>query len=105
MRERLETHTAPPLPPRADGARSRARRALDPPSQSSMRTITSADPRRRRRDTSARVRVAGRSRTSGRLVALMEECNVETIVNLDGYWGSTLEANLDRYDRSILVGL
>ena len=36
----------------------------------------------------------------GRLVALMEECNVETIVNLDGYWGSTLEANLDRYDRS-----
>ena len=36
----------------------------------------------------------------GTLVALMEECNVETIVNLDGYWGSTLEANLDRYDRS-----
>ncbi len=36
----------------------------------------------------------------GRLVALMDKCNVETVVNLDGHWGETLEANLNRYDRS-----
>jgi predicted TIM-barrel fold metal-dependent hydrolase len=36
----------------------------------------------------------------GRLVALMDEWNVQTIVNLDGYWGDTLEANLDRHDRA-----
>ena len=36
----------------------------------------------------------------GKLVALMDECSVQTIVNLDGYWGDTLEANLDRYDRA-----
>jgi len=29
----------------------------------------------------------------------MDECNVETIINLDGYWGGTLDSNLDRYDR------
>ncbi len=36
----------------------------------------------------------------GRVVALMDDCNVEAIVNLDGYWGGVLEANLDRYDRA-----
>lgn len=34
------------------------------------------------------------------LVAMMDEVNVETIVNLDGCWGDELEANLDRYDRA-----
>lgn len=34
------------------------------------------------------------------LVELMDEVNVEAIVNLDGDWGETLEANLDRYDRA-----
>lgn len=34
------------------------------------------------------------------LLHVMDECNVETIVNLDGMWGEELEANLDRYDRA-----
>jgi predicted TIM-barrel fold metal-dependent hydrolase len=34
------------------------------------------------------------------LVALMDELDLETIVNLDGRWGDELEANLDRYDRA-----
>jgi predicted TIM-barrel fold metal-dependent hydrolase len=34
------------------------------------------------------------------LVGLMDECNVATIVNLDGGWGSELEENFDRYDRA-----
>ena len=34
------------------------------------------------------------------LLADMESCNVETVVNLDGRWGDELEANLDRYDRA-----
>jgi predicted TIM-barrel fold metal-dependent hydrolase len=34
------------------------------------------------------------------LVRTMDECNVATIVNLDGCWGDELEANLDRYDRA-----
>jgi predicted TIM-barrel fold metal-dependent hydrolase len=34
------------------------------------------------------------------LLALMDECNVTGIVNLDGMWGDELEANLDRYDRA-----
>lgn len=34
------------------------------------------------------------------LVATMDECNVETVVNLDGCWGDELELNLDRYDRA-----
>jgi predicted TIM-barrel fold metal-dependent hydrolase len=33
------------------------------------------------------------------LVAEMDQCDVETIVNLDGDWADELEANLDRYDR------
>ncbi len=33
------------------------------------------------------------------LIALMDSCNVTSIVNLDGRWGDELEANLDRYDR------
>jgi predicted TIM-barrel fold metal-dependent hydrolase len=36
----------------------------------------------------------------GRLVDQMDEWNVQTIVNLDGYWGDKLEANLNHYDRS-----
>lgn len=36
----------------------------------------------------------------GALVAFMDEANVQTIVNLDGDWGETLEANLERYDRA-----
>lgn len=32
------------------------------------------------------------------LVALMDECGVETIVNLDGRFGSELDANIARYD-------
>ena len=34
------------------------------------------------------------------LVATMDECNVELVVNLDGCWGDELEANFDRYDRA-----
>ncbi|GAA2256823.1 hypothetical protein GCM10010402_10300 [Actinomadura luteofluorescens] len=36
----------------------------------------------------------------GGLLALMEECGVRAVVNLDGRWGEELEANLDRYDRA-----
>jgi predicted TIM-barrel fold metal-dependent hydrolase len=36
----------------------------------------------------------------GAMVALMDECNVAAIVNLDGRWADELEANLDRYDRA-----
>ena len=36
----------------------------------------------------------------GALLALMDDTNVTTIVNLDGRWGAELEANLDRYDRA-----
>jgi len=39
-------------------------------------------------------------RDVGALLQLMDECNVEAIVNLDGNWGETLEANLNRYDRA-----
>lgn len=34
-----------------------------------------------------------------RLIDLMDETNLATIVNLDGRWGDELEANLERYDR------
>lgn len=34
------------------------------------------------------------------LVALMDECGVEAIVNLDGLWGPEVTANVDRYDRA-----
>jgi predicted TIM-barrel fold metal-dependent hydrolase len=34
------------------------------------------------------------------LIALMDPCNVTSIVNLDGRWGDELQANLDRYDRA-----
>jgi hypothetical protein len=33
-----------------------------------------------------------------RLVAMMDELNLATIVNLDGRWGRELDENLDRYD-------
>jgi predicted TIM-barrel fold metal-dependent hydrolase len=33
-------------------------------------------------------------------LALMDELDLETVVNLDGRWGAELEANLDRYDRA-----
>ena len=33
------------------------------------------------------------------LIELMDRCNVETLVNLDGGWSAELEDNLDRYDR------
>jgi Amidohydrolase len=36
----------------------------------------------------------------GALLALMDRCGVETIVNLDGMRGRELEDNLDRYDRA-----
>jgi predicted TIM-barrel fold metal-dependent hydrolase len=34
------------------------------------------------------------------LLTLMDSCNIASVVNLDGRWGSELEANLDRYDRT-----
>jgi predicted TIM-barrel fold metal-dependent hydrolase len=34
------------------------------------------------------------------LVRRMDECNVISLVNLDGLWGDELEENLDRYDRA-----
>ena len=34
------------------------------------------------------------------LVALMDECGVETIVNLDGRWGEQVTANVERLDRA-----
>jgi predicted TIM-barrel fold metal-dependent hydrolase len=36
----------------------------------------------------------------GALLALMDAVDLEAIVNLDGRWGTELEANLDRYDRA-----
>jgi predicted TIM-barrel fold metal-dependent hydrolase len=36
----------------------------------------------------------------GELLAVMDDCGVRTIVNLDGMWGDELRANLDRYDRA-----
>jgi hypothetical protein len=37
---------------------------------------------------------------AGKFVAMLDERNVATVVNLDGMWGDELEANLDRYDRA-----
>jgi hypothetical protein len=34
----------------------------------------------------------------GDLINILDESNVELLVNLDGFWGDELEANLDRYD-------
>ena len=34
------------------------------------------------------------------LLAVMDDCGVQTVVNLDGRWGDELTANLDRYDRA-----
>ena len=34
------------------------------------------------------------------LLAVMDECGVETIVNLDGMWGEEVSANVERYDRA-----
>jgi predicted TIM-barrel fold metal-dependent hydrolase len=34
------------------------------------------------------------------LVALMDDCRIETVVNLDGRWGEQLDDNLARYDLS-----
>jgi hypothetical protein len=34
------------------------------------------------------------------LVTLMDECGVETVVNLDGLWGDEVTANVERYDRA-----
>ncbi len=34
------------------------------------------------------------------LVAVMDACGVETIVNLDGRWGDEVTANVERYDRA-----
>lgn len=36
----------------------------------------------------------------GELLAVLDACNITTIVNLDGMWEDELEANLDRYDRA-----
>jgi predicted TIM-barrel fold metal-dependent hydrolase len=36
----------------------------------------------------------------GALLATLDACNVEAVVNLDGRWDAELEANLDRYDRA-----
>jgi len=33
------------------------------------------------------------------LIAVLDETNVRTVVNLDGFWGEELEANITRYDR------
>ena len=34
------------------------------------------------------------------LLAVMDDCGVETIVNLDGMWGDEVTANVERYDRA-----
>ncbi len=36
----------------------------------------------------------------GDLIDVLDASNVETVVNLDGFWGDELEANLERYDRA-----
>lgn len=36
----------------------------------------------------------------GELLSIMDGCNVQTIVNLDGEWEGELEANLERYDHA-----
>jgi predicted TIM-barrel fold metal-dependent hydrolase len=35
-----------------------------------------------------------------RLVTMLDECGVETVVNLDGRWGEEVTANVERYDRA-----
>ncbi len=40
------------------------------------------------------------AQTVSELLGVMDACNIETVVNLDGMWGGELEANLDRYDRA-----
>jgi hypothetical protein len=37
-------------------------------------------------------------RDVGALLGLMDDCGIETIVNLDGMWGPEVTANVDRYD-------
>jgi len=34
------------------------------------------------------------------LVAVMDDCNITTVVNLDGMWGDEVTANVERYDRA-----
>jgi predicted TIM-barrel fold metal-dependent hydrolase len=41
-----------------------------------------------------------RVKDASKLVGMMDEVNVETIVNLDGCWGEELERNLERFDRA-----
>lgn len=36
----------------------------------------------------------------GALLATLDACNVQAVVNVDGRWDDELEANLDRYDRA-----
>jgi predicted TIM-barrel fold metal-dependent hydrolase len=36
----------------------------------------------------------------GALVAIMDDCGIETVVNLDGMWGDEVTANVERYDRA-----
>ena len=31
---------------------------------------------------------------------MMDDCGVETVVNLDGMWGDEVTANVERYDRA-----
>lgn len=38
--------------------------------------------------------------TVDELLRLLDNAGVQTVINLDGRWGSELEANLDRYDRA-----
>lgn len=35
-----------------------------------------------------------------RLLATMDDCGIETVVNLDGMWGDEVTANVERYDRA-----
>jgi hypothetical protein len=34
------------------------------------------------------------------LLATMDDCGIETIINLDGMWGDEVSANVERYDRA-----
>lgn len=36
----------------------------------------------------------------GLVIAVMDDCGVGTVVNLDGCWGGELDANLERYDHA-----
>jgi len=94
------------MPPDQDPASLRELKLRDYRPRSTLRTRTHDVPRARFSTVDMHNHL-GRWLTSdwsapdvGSLLELMDACNVQTIVNLDGRLPDELEANLDRYDRA-----